>query len=117
MSEELNYELIGLRIRAARKDANLTQEKLAEALELSIAHVSGMENGKTGMGIQTVVKLANVLHVSIDWLLQDNLENYHINFETEIKSILNDCDEERKRTLLALLKSNRKALDEVCEEK
>lgn len=117
MVEELNYESIGLRIRAARKDANLTQEKLAEALELSIAHVSGMENGKTGMAVQTVVKLANVLHVSTDWLLQDNLENYHINFETEIKSILTDCDEERKKTLLALLKSNRKTLDEISEDK
>ena len=61
---ELNYEAIGRRIRTARKEEKLTQENLAEKMDISVAHVSGMENGNTGIGIQTLVKASNVLHVS-----------------------------------------------------
>lgn len=113
---ELNYEAIGRRIRTARKEEKLTQENLAEKMDISVAHVSGMENGNTGIGIQTLVKASNVLHVSVDWLLHDNLENYSINFEAEIRTILNGCSEAQKKTLLVLLKNNRKALEELAEE-
>ena len=113
---ELNYEAIGRRIRTARKEEKLTQENLAEKMDISVAHVSGMENGKTGIGIQTLVKASNVLHVSVDWLLHDNLDEYTINFETEIRNILSGCSEDQKKALLVLLKNNRKALDELAEK-
>ncbi|BDF08250.1 MAG: helix-turn-helix domain-containing protein [Emergencia timonensis] len=113
---ELNYEAIGRRIRTARKEEKLTQENLAEKMDISVAHVSGMENGNTGIGIQTLVKASNVLHVSVDWLLHDNLDEYTINFETEIRNILSGCSEDQKKALLVLLKNNRKALDELAEK-
>ena len=109
---ELNYEAIGRRIRTARKEEKLTQENLAEKMDISVAHVSGMENGNTGIGIQTLVKASNVLHVSVDWLLHDNLDEYTINFETEIRNILSGCSEDQKKALLVLLKNNRKALED-----
>lgn len=115
--DKLDYESIGRRIRTARKEERLTQENLAEKMDISVAHVSGMENGNTGIGIHTLVKASNVLHVSVDWLLHDNLEGYSINFETEIRNILSGCSDEQKKTLLLLLKSNRKALDELESEK
>ena len=102
---ELNYEAIGRRIRTARKEEKLTQENLAEKMDISVAHVSGMENGNTGIGIQTLVKASNVLHVSVDWLLHDNLDEYTINFETEIRNILSGCSEDQKKALLVLLKN------------
>ena len=113
---ELNYEAIGRRIRTARKEEKLTQENLTEKMDISVAHVSGMENGNTGIGIQTLVKASNVLHVSVDWLLHDNLDEYTINFETEIRNILSGCSEDQKKALLVLLKNNRKALDELAEK-
>ena len=113
---ELNYEAIGRRIRTARKEEKLTQENLAEKMDISVAHVSGMETGNTGIGIQTLVKASNVLHVSVDWLLHDNLDEYTINFETEIRNILSGCSEDQKKALLVLLKNNRKALDELAEK-
>lgn len=70
----------------------------------------------TGIGIQTLVKASNVLHVSVDWLLHDNLDEYTINFETEIRNILSGCSEDQKKALLVLLKNNRKALDELAEK-
>ena len=113
---ELNYEAIGRRIRTARKEEKLTQENLAEKMDISVAHVSGMENGNTGIGIQTLVKASNVLHVSVDWLLHDNLDEYTINFETEIRNILSGWSQDQKKALLGLLKNNRKALDELAEK-
>ncbi|MTS21159.1 hypothetical protein GMD02_03360 [Ruthenibacterium lactatiformans] len=51
---------IGTRIRLARRDAGLTQEKLAEKIGVSTVFAPGLE---------TLVKLSQTLHVSLDLLV------------------------------------------------
>ena len=45
MKTELNYKLVGQRIRAMRKKRGMTQEQLAELAEISPQHCSGIETG------------------------------------------------------------------------
>ena len=46
----LNYSIIGMRLKQARIDKKLTQEKLAEELDVSDADVSRVERGCTEIG-------------------------------------------------------------------
>lgn len=62
---------IGARIKAAREKAGMTQEDLAAALEMSPTHISVIERGVKSARLETLVNIANVLHVSSDMLLQD----------------------------------------------
>lgn len=62
---------IGARIKAARERAGLTQEDLAAELEMSPTHISVLERGVKAPKLETLVKIANTLHVSTDTLLQD----------------------------------------------
>ncbi len=61
---------IGNRIRISRERAGLTQEELAERLELSTQFISTIERGVAGASLETVINLCDTLHVSSDWLLQ-----------------------------------------------
>ena len=60
---------IGARIRLARRDAGLTQEKLAEKIGVSPGFVSQLESGSRAPGLETLVKLSQTLHVSLDLLV------------------------------------------------
>lgn len=44
--DKLDFQLIGRRVHDFRMDRGLTQEKLAEASELSVPYVSHIERGK-----------------------------------------------------------------------
>ena len=60
---------IGARIKAAREQAHLTQEKLAEKVGVSVQYVSDLERGKVGASVSTVIRLSQTLQISCDYLL------------------------------------------------
>lgn len=67
---ELDYKAIGKRIKIARIQVDLTQEKLAEYVNLSPSHMSNIETGTTKVSLTTIVNIANALSVSVDDLLR-----------------------------------------------
>lgn len=90
---ELDYKAIGKRIKIARIKADLTQERLAEMVEISPTHMSNIETGTTRVSLTAIVSLANALSVTVDDLLCDSVVKSKIQFEKDIAGILADCDE------------------------
>ena len=62
---------VGARIKEARERSGLTQEDLAAELDMSPTHISVLERGRKAPKLETLVNIANTLHVSTDMLLQD----------------------------------------------
>ncbi len=71
----MDLSAIGSRIRAARDRKGLTQEDLAELVELSSSHISVLERGVKPPKLDTLVNIANALDVSADTLLQDVVDH------------------------------------------
>ena len=90
---ELDYKAIGKRIKIARIKADLTQERLAEMVEISPTHMSNIETGTTRVSLTAIVSLANALSVTVDDLLCDSVVKCKVQFEKDIAGILVDCDE------------------------
>lgn len=105
----LDYIAMGQKIRNARVKANVTQETLAEKTDLSITHISAIENANTGVSLQSLVEIANELHVSIDFLLCDSMD-VDLVVESEIKNLLSDCSRQEAQVLLELLKASKEAI-------
>ena len=70
----MDFLALGARIKNKRLEKNLTQEQLAEKVDLSAVYIGQIERGERKMTIQTLVKLANVLETSIEELLSDSTE-------------------------------------------
>ena len=66
---KVDYPMIARRIKAARKQAGLTQEQLAEQIDISTNAVAKLENNLMTASLQTLVNIANVLGVGMDYLL------------------------------------------------
>lgn len=61
---------MGLRIKEERKKIKLTQEEVAEKLDISVKHFSEVERGLTGLSIENLIKLSDLLGVSIDYIVK-----------------------------------------------
>ena len=60
---------IGRRIQQKRKQAGLTQEQLAEMMNVSIQMVSNIERGNKAIRIENLINLCHILSVSTDYIL------------------------------------------------
>jgi transcriptional regulator with XRE-family HTH domain len=67
--EILNPE-VGKRIAESREERGLTQRRLSEKAGLSIAFLSEIENGKRNLSSGKLLRIADELNVSTDYLLR-----------------------------------------------
>ncbi len=80
---------IGEKIKQLRKAQDITQEKLADYLNISYQAVSKWENGLALPDITLLPKLANFFGVSTDWLLDAELVKTDIAIENIIIQAIN----------------------------
>ena len=67
----MNYFEIGQKIRKYRKEKGLSQEQLAEKVNISVTHMSHIETANTKLSLPVLVDIATVLQVQTDELLSD----------------------------------------------
>lgn len=66
--KEINIQ-IGEQVRIAREQAKLTQEALAEKIEVSPQYISDLERGVVGISLPTLKRLCCTLGISSDCIL------------------------------------------------
>ena len=96
---ELNYEAIGIRIQRLRKEKGLTQQKLAEMSDQDPSNISHIDRGATKLSLPTIVNIANVLDVTVDYFLCDSLESATFPYDRIATEILSDCSH-RERIII-----------------
>ena len=67
-------KMLGENIRNLRKEDKMSQEQLAEKLDVSRQSVSLWENGQTTPSMDNIIAIANIFGVSTDVLLKDSVE-------------------------------------------
>ncbi|HLO92217.1 MAG: helix-turn-helix domain-containing protein [Chloroflexota bacterium] len=76
--EEYEYDLrmsvLGMMIKAARKERNLTQEELGRLIGVQKAQISKLENSTNSATIETIIKVFKALKADISFnvRLEDN---------------------------------------------
>jgi len=60
---------IGTRVKMCRKSKKLTQEALAEQINVSPHYIYEIERGSKTMSLNILAQLSQVLHISTDYLL------------------------------------------------
>ena len=110
---ELNYEELGQRIKKNRIAKHLTQQSLAERIECNTSNISHIERGMTKVSLPTLIKIANVLEVSIDHLVSDSLiATEGVMLDKDIQEILKDCNSTEKRIIKDIISATKKTIRE-----
>ncbi len=69
--DELDFRLIGRRVRDFRRMHGMTQENLVEKAGLSVLHVSHIDRGIKRESLTSLMKIATALEVTANDLLYD----------------------------------------------
>lgn len=107
---KIDYYDIGCRIKAARERQNITQQNLAELAELSITHVSNIENGHTKASLAALIHIANALNVSTDELLCNYIRQAKDIVVNGISEELTDCNDKELKVIEEAVKTIKKTL-------
>ena len=87
----IDYSVIGERLKKVRKEKHMTQEQLAEKLDVSIAFLSRIERGSSQVNLKRLSQICEILGVSEGEILNgvSNKSNKYLN--EEFSSLLKDC--------------------------
>ncbi|MBO7671833.1 helix-turn-helix transcriptional regulator [bacterium] len=98
---ENNKKLLGKRINELRKNANLTQEKLAELIGIETTSLSGIESGRHFPSMITLEKIALILNMELKALFDFK----HLVSESYMKEkIISNIDKIKKEELAFIYK-------------
>lgn len=79
---------IGEKIVEARRENNLTQEQLAELLGVTRQSISRWEQNQAFPEMEKIIRLSDILGVSCDYLLKENVTKKDCNVDSEEKSFM-----------------------------
>lgn len=111
MDKNIDYAALGKRIKEKRISEKLTQEQLGEMCELSAAHIGHIERGTRILSVEVLFRIAQVLNVSVDYLLFDSVENDNI--LSSIAPILKDSDKNKVNNFLNTVRVLAENIDEL----
>lgn len=101
---ELNFALIGQRIKEIRCAKKLTQEYLAAKTGVNVSHISNIETNKVKVSLTLLVSICNTLDVTMDYLLENEYHNPTSITEKELFNTIKDMDNAKLETLLRIAK-------------
>lgn len=105
----MDYYTIGQQIRKSRKARGLSQEQLAEMVNISTTHMSHIETGNTKLSLPVLVDIANALDVRTDDLL-DRSQYTTGNAVEEIAAMLESCSAQEAKVAVDIVKAVKQAI-------
>ena len=84
-------------------NCGITQEKLAEMVDISTNFMSLIENGRN-MSVETLMKIADALGVTVDYLLSDTMEVQGDKIMNQIAQNLSTLSDDEKLFFLNVIK-------------
>ncbi|RXZ79908.1 XRE family transcriptional regulator [Paenibacillaceae bacterium] len=100
-----DYSVIGSRIRQAREEQGITQEQLAEQLDVSNAYISKIERGKTPINLDRLSQLCMLLEESTEYILNGADRSNDDYLRNEIMVMLENCSPAKIKLITQLIKS------------
>ncbi len=101
---DIDYTIIGKRLKEARQDRCITQEELSEMLDISCAYLSRVERGKVNVNLKRLMQMCNALNVSIAKILTGTDTNSKQYLEKELHEILLECTPEKQKMIYDIAK-------------
>lgn len=106
----VNFIIIGDRIRKIRQKRKLSQANLAEYTDLSVTYICHIETGKRQASLESLIRISNVLGVTLDFLLAGNQESDPTSLATEFAALFDDCTNYERQIMLDIASAAKDSL-------
>lgn len=82
----MDFELMNQRLITLRKQSGKTQQEIADYLGICNSTISSYESGRTAWGLEEVCRLADLYHVSMDYLV-GRIEHNFLDVQSELSLV------------------------------
>jgi transcriptional regulator with XRE-family HTH domain len=112
-------ELVAERIRLARLSKNLSQQNMADELDITVAAYSNIERGKTDLSLKRLIQICGVLDLNLASIFSENRgyiiadssnmkENYDSSLTQQVYMLIQEIEHLKKQ--LSLLEKEMNSL-------
>ncbi len=95
----INFKIIGRRVKESRLQKRMSQAVLAELTDMSASYICHIETAKKKASLESLVRIANVLGVTVDHLLNGNQTYDAFEYRGDLVQLLEDCTSYEKRII------------------
>jgi len=100
----LDYSIIGERLKKARKTKKLTQEQLAEKIDVSVAFLSRVERGDIKVNLSRLNQICDLLDISMSYILTGTGSNSKNYLTDDFSNLLKNCPPEKLKLIYDIAK-------------
>ena len=107
---DIDYKIIGQRIREERKKKGWSQEQLSEAIDVTTVYISRIERGSSQVNLKRLAQISRVLNTSLEYLIEGTVTNVPNYLDKELYKTLINCSPAKQRLIynIAQIVSNSK---------
>ena len=96
---------LGARIKELRIEKGLTQQQVADVLDVTPGYISNVENNRTAMSIHCLANYAKLIGITVDYLIGAQEEGYSSHaLDAKLVNEINQLSDDNKNKLLKVLK-------------
>ena len=105
---DVNFKLIGEKIKKRRRALSITQEYIANILDVNPSHISNIECGRANPSLTALIKISNILQCSVDTFIDEEYTFKHNGskkaaIDSKIIDKLQLCSNENKEKILQII--------------
>ena len=101
----IDYSVIGSRIKQARLAKNMTQEDLADKIDISVAFLSRVERGNSHINLKRLNQICGLLDVSEGYLLNGASSSSEIYLGKEFTDLIKSVSPEKQKLIYNVAKT------------
>lgn len=101
----IDFRLIGARIKETRKEAEKTQEWLAEQIDVSVGYISQIERGITKISLETLSEICTVLNGDLSYLVAGTATKQNSYLKDEVIGKFTLLSKRDKKIIIDLMQS------------
>lgn len=104
----LDFKKIGFKIKERRQSLSITQEYIANQLDVNPSHISNIECGRANPSLTALIKIANILRCSVDYFICEEYtfcldKNQEMTLDDKIMNKIKYCDTNKKERILKMI--------------
>ena len=100
---EINYKVIGQRIKEARRKKGWSQERLSEEIDVAVPYISRVERGDQ-INLKRLAQISTVLEVRLEYLITGVVTQDKNYLDRELYETLIKCTPEKQRLIYNIAK-------------
>ena len=102
---QIDYSLIGKRIKESRQLQSISQSLLAEMTSLSTTYISNIETACKHVSLSALFSIADALDITVSDLLYGNQPASPTDYQTDFDLLMESCSPTERRFIFELVRA------------